>query len=126
MGDAEGFCRGTDGSGGCGSCGRVVHVSNVRGIIQAGLRLSALAPRIEVSILDVFGVFVSGRGCGIFFILPGATLVNQPRKAIKELRFLWKRGILKKGQKIPSMPAAWFVQNMSHDESRFWDGTGWY
>lgn len=35
---------------------------------------------------------------------------NQPRKAIKELRFLWRRGILKKGQKIPSMPAAWLFK----------------
>ena len=38
-----------------------------------------------------------------------------PRKAIKELRFLWKRGILKRGQKIPSMPVPgtrWFEDEM--------------
>ena len=54
---------------------------------------------------------MSGPGSGIFF--PFSWVPHQPRKAIKELRFLWKRGILKKGQKIPSMPAAWFVQSMS-------------
>lgn len=30
--------------------------------------------------------------------------LDRRMKAIKELRFLWKRGILKRGQKIPSMP----------------------
>eukprot|EP00435_Cladocopium_sp_Y103_P054012 s1016_g17.t1 len=30
--------------------------------------------------------------------------LDRRMKAIKELRFLWKRGILKRGQKIPAMP----------------------
>lgn len=45
---------------------------------------------------------------------------NQPRKAIKELRFLWRRGILKKGQKIPSMPASWLFK-----ASVWFLGWGW-